>query len=449
MGKVVFSSHIPPPSLTRLLHISCNACKTNHCRGCIKAVSCPPNCRGTEKTAACTIDACCAEIRVIALFEALGGFDRQYIGERIVSNSRAKDIASKKKANTRSVGPGGTGYGADKPYSGYHPDMDHVGRGRGRNRGNLANTTLGKEREALAAHWEEVVTRALRTVTTYLPAPYCDNPQVYDLLPHASLGPLIALSQLPDLLGDLLRNDSVTDWAERGETYRAMLALLRRMGDCEVTIRVLVQQHWERRDRSDGIEEWMWGDADIEWERELQDHGGPGRIVRGPRLYECFKKLTRQCDAFLSGAAELLDEGQDGDEEHDTTVKTAALCGDIIAARDDIDRAMAVLGKTSADVGKGKGKAEDPTARMEEVYAQLCDELAFKHVGLSADDSRGCLSYPSFNYQGDVNKSANSTRKPKDRLRLIKELSTMSTSLPPGVWVRVDEVRNDIMHVQD
>ena len=32
-----------------------------------------------------------------------------------------------------------------------------------------------------------------------------------------------------------------------------------------------------------------------------------------------------------------------------------------------------------------------------------------------------------------------------NRPHLVKELAVTATSLPPGVWVRVDEVRNDAM----
>ena len=40
------------------------------------------------------------------------------------------------------------------------------------------------------------------------------------------------------LLASLLRNDSITDWTARSDLYNAMLCLLRRMADCEVTLQV-------------------------------------------------------------------------------------------------------------------------------------------------------------------------------------------------------------------
>lgn len=53
----------------------------------------------------------CTEIHAIWLFEALGGFDRQYIGEQAATESRAKAAVAKyRSTNEGSVGPGGTGY---------------------------------------------------------------------------------------------------------------------------------------------------------------------------------------------------------------------------------------------------------------------------------------------------------------------------------------------------
>jgi hypothetical protein len=376
-------------------------------------------------------------VRAIALFEAFGGFDRQYIGERAVSNARASAHAAHHKKSSHSVGPGGTGYGTGSTgYNHYSESHSH----------RSAKHSASNHQAALAAHWEDIIVRAIKTVTIYLPAPYADGALPYDMLPHRSIQALFTFSQLADLLGDLLRNDSVTDWTgPRGETYAGVLGLLKRMADCELTIRVLVQERWVRTDRTVGIEEWMWGEADIVWEREAGEGGKePGDFARSPPLYDCFKKLTRQCEAFLGSVVHMMESGQDG-EDMQATVQAAALCGDMIAARDDIDRAMVVLG-TSAHPAKGKGKARDPRLEMEDAYARDCERLAFRHVALSEERSDR-LAYPTFYYSNEVASTASATRNPKDRLRLVKELSTMSTSLPPGVWLRVDEVRNDVMCV--
>ncbi len=205
----------------------------------------------------CPLETCCADVRVIALFEALGAFDRQYLGERATANERAREAAAKlpKTAPGSSVGPGGTGYGTGRgsaygggfTYATAYANLDNPyrnrgrGRGRARGRGKGASSLLvddASQRDPLAAHFDEIIVRALHTITSYLPSPYSENAQIYDMLPHPATGTLLLLSQLPDLLGSLLRNDSVMDWIVRIDVYSAMLALLRRMADCELTLEV-------------------------------------------------------------------------------------------------------------------------------------------------------------------------------------------------------------------
>ncbi|KAI0323038.1 hypothetical protein OF83DRAFT_1048195 [Amylostereum chailletii] len=502
-GFVTFSAHDPPPSLVHLLHLPCKGCKTNHCRGCLSVISCPLSCKGPSvgKNSGCAVMSCCAEIRAIALFETLGGFDRQYLGEKATSEARAREAASKNRGTHGSVGPGGTGYGTGGRYDDYYDDDEEDedsiqdpgitpesyytsgsvlgGRGRGygyrargrgrardRARGGSSGHTLAKAQK-LAAHWDEIVIRALNTITSILPSPYVEPVQTYDLLPHASIQHVLALSHLPDLLGDLLRNDSVTDWTSRSEIYYAMLALLRRMADCELTVGVLIERPFERSSGKDcGIVDWMWGEGKIEWEH-LKGKGKERSVVyeRGAPLYAHFKKLTKQCETFLMGVAQLLGGGG---EEEDMAIKATSLCGDINAARGDIERAVAAMGRSAAlddspmeapevseesagpqtrGKAKDKGKGRDPAIDMERRYARECERLAFKHATLSEDGPDGGLQYPSFFYSDMVKGSASSTRTPKNRLHLIKELSVMATSLPIGVWVRVDEVRNDVIKI--
>jgi len=268
--------------------------------------------------------------------------------------------------------------------------------------------------------------------------------QVYDILPHPSIGPLLSLSQLPELLGSLLRNDSVSDWILRSDTYYAMIALLRRLADCELTVQTLIGRGWEK-DKSCGIEEWMWGDGEVAWVKEN------GRIERTLPLYDHFNKLTRQCQAFLTGASRLLEAGDENEDDAgnvtEMVVKATSLCGDIIAMSDDMERAMAIL-KTTGSSGivangegtsdQGKGKARHPSVDMEKEYSLACERLAFKFTTILDDD-------PNYKYVTELKCTESSTRVPRDRLHLVKELAVMATCLPPGVWVRVDEVRNDAM----
>ena len=395
---------------------------------------------------------CCAEGRAVAIFETLGGFDRQYIGERANSDSRALAALATIKSNlNHSVGPGGTGYGIGSGTSGPILYGSSPVSGRCDKASDRSNVKLTPN-EQLAMHWEEIIMRALNTLTELLPSPYAESAQVFDLLPHGSIGPLLSLSKLPDLLGSLLRNDSVTDWIARGKTYYAMLSLLRRMADCELTVQVLIGQRWEMA-QSPGLESWMWGEGDIVWAK-----GKDNAVESSPPLHEHFRKLTRQCEAFLVGASQIMEtDGDTNEEVEETMMQTASLCGDIIAAKGDMERVMSVLGIIpSLDVGisdtsnnnKGKGKNKDFSVELEKAYSVACEKLAFKHVMLGVDTGQR-LDYVNYNFAATLQQTQDRIRNTKDRLHLIKELAVMATSLPPGVWVRVDEIRNDAMYVDN
>ncbi|EMD42244.1 hypothetical protein CERSUDRAFT_147934, partial [Gelatoporia subvermispora B] len=420
-------------------------------------VSCPMSCKGGGPSGSCTVLTCCAEVRAIALFEALGGLDRQYIGERVTSEARAREAAAKNRSQgPQSVGPGGTGYGVESTGGEYPYHRSRHGQKPGffKPKNGLTQT------EALAAHWDEIIVRAFATISQFLPSPYSGSPQIYDMIPHQSIATLLKTSQLPVLLGALLRNDSVTDWATRIDVHYGMLSLLRRLADCEVTIEVLTGVRWEM-EKSCGLEEWMWDEGDIVWASEKSRSSTDRRLVSAAPLYSHFKKLTKQSEAFLEGAKTVLGESDAQGKEAETMLKITALCGDIIAARDDIERAMRIVGRgaetpmstssdTSSDASKSprKGKNEEPSIALERKYAQICERLAFRHVALSQPSADGNgLAYPTFAYAQDLARTATATRNPKDRLHLIKELAVMATSLPPGVWVRVDEIRNDAIKI--
>ncbi|KAL4253632.1 hypothetical protein ABKN59_003427 [Abortiporus biennis] len=433
-GYVTYSPQVPPPSLLALLHATCNSCKAVHCRGCFKLVSCLPSCK--------------------ALFEALGGFDRLYLNEQQTANTRAKEAAAKRRSTVGSVGPGGTGYGG----------RGSRGRGRGRGRGGYGenNNSASSGPSTMVGHFDELIVRALTTITMLLPSPYAENAQTYDMIPHGSISSLLLLSQLPEILGRLLRNDSITDWTARSDVYYAMLALLRRLADCELSIQVLISPRYEIK-HSCGLEEWMWEDGSIDFEKSSDSDS----LVQSPPLHTHFRKLTKQCEAFLAGASHMLqgvNEGEGG-QDAETMVKATSLCGDIIAARDDIDRVLIVMGKDfngsastpgpsstnshSQDNGKGKGKGKnrDPLIALENAYAEAWEKSSFKYVILSQTNHSGTLDYSSFNYAQQLTSTQNATRNPKDRLHLIKELAVLATSLPMGIWMRLDEVRNDAIKV--
>ena len=458
----------------------CVECEINHCRGCMTPVPCASPCGQASE---CDTVECCDRARVIAIFEILTILDSCHLSELSNSQRRVNTTVakgSKKKPST--VGPGGTGYATDRPqlsgFDGYGSDVatygqyglefddwDDPGWGSGydgfspepsfktknqRKPKRSGKTSRPSTRGANSRtaqdvtsdgtrNWDDVSNWAFRTLTIYLPNPYTDSPASFDFVPHPSIEALLQMSYLPETLGALLRNDSVADWIARSETYQNMLRLLRRLADCELTIRLLVSRGWSKT-QSCGVSSFIRGDGEVVWDRDEE-----GDVVRTAPLYKHFEKLTKQCEAYLTGMSSI-----DGDIG-ETGIREMSLCGDIIAAKEDLDRCLTVmgtaLGPDENKAGKQAGKGPSDCEELDKSYERACGDLAFKHVTLSEDRPAGGLIYRTFHYRGMVETSSNETRIPKDRLHILKELAVMGTGLPPGIWVRVDEVRNDVMYV--
>lgn len=115
---------------------------------------------------------------------------------------------------------------------------------------------------------------------------------------------------------------------------------------------------------------------------------------------------------------------------------------------------------------KGKGKAREWAP---DEYDKACAELAYANVELGAavEGSDGGKTFPSqqaplllsralsndadararpySHYIRDIAAIDSSRRPHKSFVHLAKELAVLSTGLPPGIWVRVDESRIDVI----
>ncbi|GAA5844601.1 hypothetical protein JCM11251_002239 [Rhodosporidiobolus azoricus] len=315
---------------------------------------------------------------------------------------------------------------------------------------------------------DKLYLRLLTLLRPLLPHPDAPTAQIYDFLPHPTFSALLALSTLPDLLATLLRNDSVVEWQRRNEVYFAMLGVLEALGGSEATLETLFG---ERRDKkwSEGLRAFVEGRGDVRWERKMVKklieptevpNKGRGRkrkagvseevfveegeIIMAVPLLSLLRKLSTQAEAFRRAA--LTGSLEDAD------ASLIGICGDFAEAGERCKGLVKVWeekqardrgaeGFSAADMapeenqvqggvmrveGQGKGKGVE---RMwtEEDYATACGKLAY--------------------YRRDAESIANHRRSHNSFVHLAKELAVLSTSLPPGIWVRVDEARVDVLKV--
>lgn len=341
----------------------------------------------------------------------------------------------------------------------------------------------------------------LDMILEILPSPNSSTAKIYDYLPHPSLFNLIQLSTLSEYLLDLLRNDSVEEWIDKAEIYFKLLAILMRFSESENLLEGLFG---ERRDKkwSEGISRWMNEIGEIEWERkevvkptpimttsskkggkkrkvdetDLDSSNVPlGPIILVPSLFSYLKRLVTQAEAFRKAASTTSQF-----EEKDSGL--IGLCGDISSTGDRLKEMLEVwqerkerdlapsderIEQEEEDVmivepkvdtrlkGKGKALSQSSTSAMFSVdptwseYSNACRSLAYESVILSTEDLSGLggKSFLGHYNHKDLVATANSRRPAGGFIHLAKELAILSTNLPPGIWLRVDEARIDCIKV--
>ncbi|GAA5877972.1 hypothetical protein JCM3774_004770 [Rhodotorula dairenensis] len=198
-------------------------------------------------------------------------------------------------------------------------------------------------------------------------------------------------------------------------------------------------------------------------ESQSEQQGDKGKVVLASPLYSLLKKLLIQAHAFRRAASS-------SNEFDDADVALLGICGDFAAAgerfvatelvwkeRDRRDqRAMLMVEAAPEEAGddqvgskveeagmatrtrgrKGKDKGREERIWTEREYVKACEELAYGAVELDVKQHH---------YSREIAESATSRRPHGSFVHLAKELAVLSTSLPPGIWVRHDEERVDVL----
>ncbi|GAA5933474.1 hypothetical protein JCM3775_000705 [Rhodotorula graminis] len=318
---------------------------------------------------------------------------------------------------------------------------------------------------------------ALKHLSALLPKPDSPTAKLYDYLPGASLAPLLEASCLPDLLAQLLRNDSVVEWTRRADVYFAMLAVLEALGACETTLGVVFGR---RRDKafSEGVGRWMRGEGEIGWARTAGATGSEGlgaggtgtragratkrrkvkqveeedelsgHVILATPLYALLKKLTVQAEAFRRAATSGAFDDTDAD------AALVGICGDFATAGErfkTLERVYSARqpvgedGRARSSPSPGRGAAKGKSKAREwtrDEYDKACAKLAYANFELGT----AARTFPSHHYHKEIIAIDSSRRSHDSFLALAAGLAVLSTSLPPGIWVRVDESRIDVIN---
>ena len=323
----------------------------------------------------------CQNSRLILLYRVLSSLDRFYIAERNQQKSRDE-------TRVRVPKPIGSGVG-------YQKDMSPSYM--------LLNPYHMPSTQEIYNPEPQVNQRDRYILCLYRGIAY--------ILRDSSIEPgllsLMRLSLLGHSMEELLRNDSISDCTERGDLYNTFLAALQSIASNPR----LVEFYSSERDEveyTDGLEYIVSGEG---MRRVKAKVGGYG-VEKDPPLLDLMDNLGKQAETFSRTAGKMPMNSLDANISHSVN-----LCSNIIAIRQILQSISVAHGRRDENVSQGNSNNSDN-------YIIASSALAYDELEFVVPFVFSAL--------------ANSTNfvNPKRTITLAKELSTMATSLPPGIFVR-------------
>ncbi|KAH0543466.1 hypothetical protein FGG08_002231 [Glutinoglossum americanum] len=273
-------------------------------------------------------------------------------------------------------------------------------------------------------------------------------PKEYDLPSHHTypvdvdiLLTMLNASWLGEKMEELLRNDSMTDISKRSDLYVALLGLTRRIGQC-TPIASFLGLPREIKRMSSGLLKIAGCEGELELENDTST-----------TLWELLEKLVKQARVIMKGLGTSDYQDIEGED-----MSTIALCVEIVSVFESMQpsvewskqRAREQVGQSRPrGNGKGKQKASDDDLKKPSNTGSSLEESAqsyrqrqmrfhqnhsFEHIN----------DFTSSHYH--MTEIQSLRHSPKGRImHLTKELATMATSLPEGIFVRVSDGRPDVI----
>ncbi|MCJ1468695.1 hypothetical protein MMC07_007324 [Pseudocyphellaria aurata] len=249
---------------------------------------------------------------------------------------------------------------------------------------------------------------------------------IIELLPRRSdrdkaappaMGPLIELSLVQDRIDELLRNDSLQNATTRAGLYFAVFEFFERLGKHSDTAYLICEERFVKKQSS--------GLFVISTSRDFKGKGKPrpahhltlgqGEDSTTASLQEAMSNIGKQSDALLRASQAVKSEFRTADAQ------------DLLEIADRIAKLQLSMQPHILDPRTDR---KDMTWKAyNEKYCMTREENVLHHV------------------VERLKKAARDTgHSPPNRIkRLVTEASEMATSLPPNIFVKVDEVRPDVM----
>ncbi|KAI9873636.1 MAG: hypothetical protein M1830_010767 [Pleopsidium flavum] len=403
---------------TSICAIKCNrpACGAFTCLGCGEKPSTGINTCEVEDL---LLDWCCDDGRIFAIWLFLARYDQVELQMQAKHAAKVAEVQTKsgKVRETRDKGVGYATYTREDE----RELMDAIFSEEHRSEG-ITFAGIGPSMKGFRSA-DEKTDALLRQILSFLCKllPCASNEAVsrFDNTPPTTLISVLQLSLLLDKLAELLRNDSINDLTKRSSLYFAAFRFAEVLGSHQATVGLVVDGRYSKS-RSKGLQAMSEGGANTlgassktsrsskDEELLVVDDSAQGL---SPALISRLRNLYKQSQIILGQAMKVEDafRGKTGQVALD-------LCEQIVVTYTKI-----------TSMTRGKERISDQAAKKG-TWANYHE----KHALEQTDDV-----LESFHYQRGLRELQRMRSPPLGRMQyLVKEIATLATSLPEGVFVK-------------
>ncbi|KAF2467196.1 uncharacterized protein BDR25DRAFT_395341 [Lindgomyces ingoldianus] len=388
--------------------VKCKRCSTSTCVGCNSKPSgknfpTQTNVQGTQ------LSWCCSHGRLFLVWVTLCGMDQQYCSEKL--REAAKTGTRRVGSSSYSHHDTGIGYGGGRPGEdlAYANSMKPIMYTSGPGHQFLQPKPAQDAGKMKAQNAQQVSDSFIHMVLGFLVEllPSLDRQSSFDMDPPEAVVSMLLNSKILNKAAELLRNDSLEDATKRKDLYQALLNFLRAIGNHHVTASKTMFS--ERVLRPDTVNLLT-----------LSFGGNPGsgkaKEDTSSSLGDCLRNLNLQSNMMLQGAQ--LNEKEFRNQEGQDMLW---LC------RQVSDLSEYLLVNTKA--GSGAVSKNQEAENINHCIVEVPDQQIFANYHYAAT-ARAITQSP-----------------PGRMKRLITEITTLTTGLPPGIFVKYAASRLDVMKI--
>ena len=403
-------------------------CRAVTCLGCEKEPTVGVN---TERTDAGHLDWCCDRGRLFAIWVFLTRYDQVELKmqEMESHNKKTKHDTALLKGMYGSTSRHrkqnkGVGYVSNSGFDDVATMFDEANM-----YGTLAVRAINFQSADTLT--DGVLGQLLTLIAHLLPSRHDRPSSAFDKSPPSCLMSALRLGLLIDKMGQLLRNDSIADISKRASVYFPALDFVDVLGSHEATRDLVTGERYYKRGTS-GLQMLSSGGAVDPKGKGKAASAGQMLVLGGAEdgnaapLVSRLDNLVKQSRIMLG-----LGRGAEGRREmrSDADRVSLQLCKTIVMVHSRVDPGVEThkedLGLSTVDT-----KSDGETAKAWTAFHQeACFELT--EAAMEQNQLLGCVP---------------TSHSPKGRIPyLMKEMASMATSLPEGIFVKASSETPGVM----